>query len=216
MYRVSCTMKLLLKALVNAFRCGGRPLASLRATSRARGLIIVGAKGTHAIHPTATLTIGDRLLLNERWEGSAAVPGTFCVQKNAKVTVKGLFRLYSGGYVAVGENAVLTIGSGYMNNGGIICCFESITIGKGVKIGEQVMLRDSDNHELLQEGYRKSKPIVIGDHVWIGARATVLKGVTVGEGAVIAAGAVVTHDVPPHALVAGVPARVIRENVQWK
>ena len=59
-------------------------------------------------------------------------------------------------------------------------------------------------------------PIVIGNHVWIGARAIILKGVIIGDGAIIAAGAVVTHDVPAYTLAGGVPAKVIREGVEWK
>ena len=61
-----------------------------------------------------------------------------------------------------------------------------------------------------------TKPIEIGDHVWIGLRAIILKGVKIGNGSVIAAGAVVTRDVPPYSLVAGVPARVIKENIYWE
>ncbi len=57
---------------------------------------------------------------------------------------------------------------------------------------------------------------MIGDWVWIGCRATVLKGVTIGDGAVVAAGSVVTRDVPPAALVGGNPARVLRERVTWE
>jgi maltose O-acetyltransferase len=55
------------------------------------------------------------------------------------------------------------------------------------------------------------RPISIGHHAWIGIRATILGGVTIGEGAVVMAGAVVTRDVPPYAVVGGVPAKVIRE-----
>ena len=53
-------------------------------------------------------------------------------------------------------------------------------------------------------------PIVVGKDVWIGAHATILKGVTIGDGAIIAAGAVVTRDVPPNTIAAGVPARVVK------
>ena len=59
------------------------------------------------------------------------------------------------------------------------------------------------------------QPVHIGDHVWIGARAVVLKGVTIGDGAIVAAGAVVVDNVPPRALAAGVPARVVREEIEW-
>lgn len=59
-------------------------------------------------------------------------------------------------------------------------------------------------------------PIRIGDHVWIGLRATILKGVSIGDGAVVGAGSMVIRDVPSGALVAGVPARVIRESVTWQ
>ena len=56
----------------------------------------------------------------------------------------------------------------------------------------------------------------IGNHVWIGENSMVLKGVTIGDGVVIAASSVVTRDIPPHSLVAGIPAKVIRENIEWK
>lgn len=79
-----------------------------------------------------------------------------------------------------------------------------------------MIIRDSDNHSIKKEGYKKTKPIRIGNHVWIGLRATILKCVTIGDGAVIAAGAVVTKDVPPKSLVGGVPARVISTNVEWE
>ena len=78
------------------------------------------------------------------------------------------------------------------------------------------MIRDSNNHKIIKEGYVTDAPIIIGDHVWIGVGATILSGVTIGEGAVIAAGAVVTKDVPPRTLVGGVPAKIIRECVQWQ
>ena len=61
-----------------------------------------------------------------------------------------------------------------------------------------------------------SAPIKIGNHVWIGQGATILKGVTIGNNSIIAAGAIVTKDIPANCIAAGVPARVIKEDVNWK
>ena len=58
--------------------------------------------------------------------------------------------------------------------------------------------------------------IKIGNHVWIGANVTILKGVSIGDGSIVAAGSVVTKSIPEACLAAGVPAKVIKENVQWK
>ena len=137
------------------------------------------------------------------------------VNVNGILCVKGHFRLYARSSVHVAPGATLTLGSGYANSGVKIGCFHSVTIGEHVAIGPEVMIRDSDNHDIIGGG-PQSAPIVIGDHVWIGARATILKGVTIGNGAVIAAGSVVIRDVPAASLVAGVPARVKREDVEWK
>ena len=85
--------------------------------------------------------------------------------------------------------------------------------GSNVNIGPFTKLI-SDSHELGGPSRRAGKffadPIVVGDGAWIGASVTVLGGVTIGAGAVVAAGAVVTRDVPANALVAGVPAKVIK------
>jgi acetyltransferase-like isoleucine patch superfamily enzyme len=87
-----------------------------------------------------------------------------------------------------------------------------------VVISERVVLRDSDNHSIKDIGdtvSAESAPIVIGNHVWIGMNVMVLKGVTIGEGAIVAAGSVVIRDVPSHCLVAGVPAKVVKTDVSW-
>lgn len=65
-------------------------------------------------------------------------------------------------------------------------------------------------------GSEPTRPIVIGNKVWIGTNVTVLKGVKIGDGCVIAAGSLVTKDIPANCLAGGVPAKVIKENVKWK
>ncbi len=89
-----------------------------------------------------------------------------------------------------------------------------LTIGDRVQLGQQVMVL-TNTHELGPAGRRSGSlqalPVKIGNGAWLGARCTILPGVTIGDGAAVAAGAVVTKDVPPNTLVAGVPAKVVRE-----
>lgn len=112
------------------------------------------------------------------------------------------------------RGAVLTIGDGtFVNHRTELVAHSRVTIGRHCLLAWDVLVLDSDSHSV--DGAPHTAPVAIGDRVWIGARATVLKGVTVGDGAVVAAGSVVTKDVPPRALVAGNPARVVREDVDW-
>lgn len=155
-----------------------------------------------------------RLHIGAQWPNFAALPSQFRMDKRSRLVVEGDFRIFTGCNIIVFTDAFLGLGDGYMNYGGSIECFERITIGKGVAIGPQVVIRDSDNHVVEGRG-PMTAPIAIGDRVWIGQRAMILKGVTIGDGAIIAAGAVVTRDVPAGALVGGVPAKTIREGVKW-
>lgn len=146
--------------------------------------------------------------------------GELFLANNAVLKVDA-FDVFAGSRINVNQGAKLTLGSGYMNHDCVIDCFDSVTIGHHVVISERVVLRDSDNHAITVSGNevanetKVTAPIVIGDHVWIGINVIVLKGVTIGEGAVVAEGSVVNKDVPPHCLVAGVPAKVIKTNVTW-
>lgn len=91
-----------------------------------------------------------------------------------------------------------------------------ITIGDDVMIGPQVIIYGRYHNfsrtdvPMIEQGMDELRPITIEDDVWIGARAIILQGVTIGSGAVVAAGAVVTKDVPQRAIVAGNPAKIIR------
>jgi acetyltransferase-like isoleucine patch superfamily enzyme len=103
-----------------------------------------------------------------------------------------------------------------MNNECQIICSEKISIGNNVAIANEVIIRDSDDHQITSYTHCKTAPVVIGNHVWIGQRAMILKGITIGDGAIIAAGAVVTHDVPADTIVAGVPTRIVKCEVEWQ
>ena len=122
-------------------------------------------------------------------------------------------RIGRGSVVQVARGARLAIGCGsYLNDGCWIMTRSRIEIGKSCAIAWGVTILDDDGHGFGPPPY--ARPIVIEDRTWVGCNAHILKGVTIGEGSVVAAGAVVTRSCPPRSLVAGVPARVVRTGGQ--
>ena len=120
------------------------------------------------------------------------------------------FRMFPPFYTDFGKN--ITIGKDVFINSG--CHFQDqggIEIGDGALIGHNVVLA-TINHDLNPKENRKNHyaPIKIGAHVWIGSNATILPGVTIGDWAVVAAGAVVARDVSAMTVVGGVPAKVLK------
>lgn len=109
-----------------------------------------------------------------------------------------------GKNITIGKDVFINSGCHFQDQGGIV-------IGDGAFIGHNVVLA-TINHDLDPKNNRKNHyaPITIGKNVWIGANATVLPGVSIGDWAVIGAGAVVTKDVPAKSVVGGVPARIIK------
>ncbi len=159
----------------------------------------------------------------------AALAGQLKAPLPASVVVLGRTCIYGTGAIRFGEDALLypdlhletqsqatiTLGDGVVLSRGVhLVAMSSITIGRGSMIGEYTSIRDA-NHKRMANvpiryaGYLAS-PIAIGAEVWIGRGVTVLGGVTIGDGATIGANAVVTRDVPPGAVVAGIPAAPIR------
>jgi acetyltransferase-like isoleucine patch superfamily enzyme len=113
--------------------------------------------------------------------------------------------------------AVLEIGANFGMTGGSLCAAERITIGDNVAVGANTSIIDTDFHPLDPE-LRRVKPseaktaaIVIENDVFIGMNCLILKGVTIGQGSVIGAGSVVTRSVPQGVLVAGNPAKLIKD-----
>ena len=113
--------------------------------------------------------------------------------------------------------AALVIGDDFGMTGGSLVCDQRITIGDRVWVGANVVISDTDFHPLDPEQRRadplaaNTAPIAIADDVFIGMHALILKGVSIGASAVVAAGSVVTRDVPAGSVVAGNPAKVIRQ-----
>jgi acetyltransferase-like isoleucine patch superfamily enzyme len=109
-----------------------------------------------------------------------------------------------GKNLTLGKEVFINLGCRFQDTGGI-------TIGDGALIGHGTTLTTL-NHSVdpARRGDMTPAPIVIGRRVWLGAAVTVVPGVTIGDGAIVGAGAVVTRDVPANAIVAGVPATLIR------
>ena len=120
------------------------------------------------------------------------------------------FGLFPPIYSDFGRN--IKLGRNVFINSG--CCFQDqggIELGDGCMIGHQVVIATL-NHDLMPERRASMIPakVTLGRNVWVGAHATILPGVTIGDNSVVAAGAVVTKDVPANCVAAGVPARVIK------
>jgi acetyltransferase-like isoleucine patch superfamily enzyme len=117
--------------------------------------------------------------------------------------------LTSQARIAIGDNVGIS--------GGGICAAQEVLIGNNVMFGANTFVADTDFHpiENIQRRYStegvKTSPVKIGDNVFFGMNVLVLKGITIGDNVVIAAGSIVTSDIPSNCIAGGIPARVIRD-----
>ena len=156
-----------------------------------------------------------------RWPGSHISLGPECslISSSRRCTASTLaapVRLRT-----FAPSARIELAAGVQLNGTAITArSRRISIGAHTMIAPDCVITDSDFHALwpaetrhIEPAFERDADVLIGSHVWIGMRSLILKGVTIGDGAIIAAGSVVTRDVPAGAVAAGAPARVIREHV---
>ncbi|MGB3209609.1 MAG: acyltransferase [Desulforhopalus sp.] len=148
--------------------------------------------------------VGDRVVFFEKRSGG-------------KIEVGDCVEIYRDSVFETGDGGEITIGAGSSIHP---CChiysfLKPIIIGKGVMIAPNCALYSYNhscekNTDIRKQGIISDGPIIIEDEAWLGVTVTVLDGVTIGRGAVIAAGSVVTRDIPEYAVAAGVPAKVLR------
>lgn len=169
---------------------GDDVLALLRARWHLRNATSVGERvrvwGRVIVRNSGSMIIGQRASLS-----STAVPIQLSTDPNGKLEI--------------GART-------FMNYGCSISATKLISIGPDCKIGMDVLMMDNDYHHIdpTKRGIRPaSAPIILEENVWLGARVIVLSGVTIGADSVVAAGSVVTRDIPPRSVAAGHPARVI-------
>ena len=116
------------------------------------------------------------------------------------------------------DNAIVEIEQAYFNIGCVLLSSKSIKIGTDVGIARDVFIYDTDAHQILNEnGIRTNtdKPVIIGNHVWIGLKSNIFKGSRIEDGAVISAGSTVSGKVKRNCLAMGNPARTL-SLIQWK
>ena len=201
-------------------------LNSRKNTASKDGYKIYTTKGTvFDIHPTAKIILNKSIIY-----GNAIVKGMrlpTCIRMEANTTFEvndgpltrygnSPYNLRYGAYIEIVNGGKLSLGQGAANVGLTIMCAKEVTIGNGVRIGRNVSIRDWNGpHVIVSDTYVNHAPVKIEDHVWLCTGCSIMPGVTIGEGSVVATNAVVTKDVPPRSLVAGTPARVIKSNIEW-
>lgn len=154
--------------------------------------------------------------------GGALLPTDLQIEQGAKIAATDGGRIQFGASTAIDRFATVIVKHGslaaganlYLGVGAVVVARESIKIGENVLIAEHVTIRDQDHAIVPTEGQGRvgftTSPIVIGDNVWLGAKVTVIQGVTIGNNVVVGANSVVTHDLPDNCVAVGAPARVVR------
>jgi acetyltransferase-like isoleucine patch superfamily enzyme len=178
---------------------------------------VIDIKKSANINNNGILKLGVKNFKNSKLETR------LLIEQGATLEIGNDWFFMYGSDIEVFKNATLKIGgkskskSSGTNINCTIICAERIEIGKDVQIGRNVTIRDNNgDHYLNRQGYKNSRPVIIGDKVWLCEGCTIMAGVHIGEGAIIGAHALVLSNVPAHVLVTGNPARVIDEDVLWK
>jgi acetyltransferase-like isoleucine patch superfamily enzyme len=143
-------------------------------------------------------------------------PCRLTMAENSKLVINGTVNIAKGAFIEVQKNANLELNDNVPINANVlIVATNSIKIGERTGIGWDVEICDTAFHQIGDDP-NITAPIQIGSHVLITSHCRIMKGVKIGDGAVIAMGSIVTRDIPPGCLAGGVPAKVIKQNIEWK
>lgn len=170
------------------------------------------------IHNEGSIIIKGTFILGEKKIWGSKAETRLWIEKDAVFETTGSVTVGYGSDIQVFKKAHFTFGGdSNINSSAIIICGEKIVLGRESRIGRGVVIRDNNGkHYIDIPGYKVSRPIITGEHVWYGEGATIMQGVKIGEGAVISAKSFVTSNIPPHSIVSGNPAKVVQEDIRWK
>lgn len=175
-------------------------------------------RGRVLVESDGKISLGGDFDIGNSYYRKALRNTAIAVRKGGALKTSGFYTLMEGADIEVFSGGTLELGAGGgFNIGATIVCGERITIGADVQAGRHVTIRDTNGgHCLNMPGFRNTKPVEIGDHVWLCEGCTIMPGVKIGAGAVVGAKAVVFNSVPPNTLVMGNPAEVVCEQIEWK
>ena len=206
--------------LLNSLR---HPLSSLR-TLRYNKLKNIVNNTYISFNPYAFAKISKKAKLNIQGMLKLGIGRVKIGNKDTTLLIEGTLTVHDTFVVGRGsdievfpDGELVLKGKGGTNVNFTCICAKKIDIGEGVMIGRGVTIRDNNgNHYINRNGYKESRPVIIGDKAWLCEGCTIMPGVKIGQGAIVGAKAVVTSNVPANSMVAGNPARIVEEDVLWK
>jgi carbonic anhydrase/acetyltransferase-like protein (isoleucine patch superfamily) len=168
----------------------------------------------------AKLIINGTLIVDKRGASRPYGEAHFNIGAGGTLVINGTVTIGPGVQLCVAPDAVMIIGSRpdgstTINQRTQIIADERVEIGSNCMLSWDILIMDTNAHNIIEPPTPRHAPILIKDDVWIGARATILKNVTIGQGAVVGAAAVVLKDVPEKSIAGGNPAKIIKENIRW-
>jgi acetyltransferase-like isoleucine patch superfamily enzyme len=191
---------------------------SLFLSARFGGWFLVARRSRIKIGRGSKVVIGRGSFFLVGFVHYGPTPTSIHMGRNATLSVEGTVLIRKGARVFVHDGGHLEMytGSGVADYT-TVTCFDHIVFGEGSGTSWYCNVLDTNGHVFTIDGDRKpvTAPVVFENNALVGSFCTVLPGVTLGEGSLVAAGSVVTKDVPPHCLAGGNPARVLSDNVEW-
>lgn len=193
------------------------PIVCLAKTVHSRMYIANIFVHSHAlIRGHRNIVVNGELKVGIRAPGFMSPSDKTAIKVYGRLQIEGSVSIGRGSRIEIGDGAVCALDGCNLNGASDFIIRYGLTIGAGSTISWGCQFLDSDWHDISYAGKKESDPaIVIGKHVLIGSRVLINKGVHIGDGCVVGSGSVVTRSFPPGVLIAGNPAQIVRDSVEW-